>query len=104
MNEVSQNDTVLDLVLRNQPYKTEAMVERQNALNKLHTTNAIKQQEALLKEEKEGSYAWLTLKDSIAQLQRRMKHEEKGSEQNLRAWRDDHEEYRRVGARWSNER
>ena len=43
-----QNSTVLDLVLNNQPYKTEAMVERQNALNQLHTTNAIKQQEALL--------------------------------------------------------
>ena len=88
-----QNSTVLDLVLNNQPYKTEAMVERQNALNQLHTTNAIKQQEA----EKEGSYAWLALKDSIAQLQRRAKQEEKNSEQGLRAWRDDHEEYKKVG-------
>lgn len=97
MNEVYQNSTVLDLVLNNQPYKTEAMVERQNALNQLHTTNAIKQQEALLKAEKEGSYAWLALKDSIAQLQRRAKQEEKNSEQGLRAWRDDHEEYKKVG-------
>ena len=98
-----ENSTVLDLVLSNQPYKTEAMVQKQNALNQLHTTNAIQQQEALLKEEKEGSYAWQALKDSIAQLQRRAKQDERNNEQNLRTWRDDHEEYKRVGVNLGSE-
>ena len=90
------NATVLDCLLSSQPYKTEALLRREDAVNRVTNKRMAEQQEALLKEQKEGSYTYAVLANSIRELN---KAAQTTLEQQLQNWRDGHESYARVGVR-----
>ncbi len=92
------NATVLDCLLSSQPYKTEALLRREDAVNRVTNKRMAEQQEALLKEQKEGSYTYAVLENSIREL-KDDKAAQTTLEQQLQNWRDGHESYARVGVR-----
>lgn len=95
MNEIYNSTTVLDSVLRSQPYKTEDLIRRQNDVYLLTNKRMVEEQEKLLKEQKAGSYAYEVLENSIRELKDN-RSVQRSLEQQLQNWRDSHEEYVRV--------
>lgn len=90
--------TALDYLLSSQPYKTEALLRREDVVNRLTNKRMAEQQEALLKEQTEGSYTYAVLANSIREL-KDDKTAQMSLEQQLQNWRDGHESYARVGVR-----
>lgn len=97
MNEIYSNTTVLDVILRSQPYKTEDLIRRQNAVYSITNQRMVQEQEKLLKEQKKGSYAYEVLENSIRELKDN-RSVQRSLDQQLQNWRDIHEEYVRVRA------